>query len=159
MATHSSILIWKIMWTEEPGGLYIVHGVTKRQSWAPCLLLAEDCSFQVVFGILVVKVKVKLLSHIWLFATPWTVAYHVPPSMGFSRQEYWSGLPSPSPGDLPNPGSLYLITMTILMPIMIHNLPFLKFIFNRKIIALQYCVGFCQTSTESAISISMSPPS
>ena len=37
-------------------------------------------------------------------ATPWTVAYQVPLSMGFSRQEYWSGLPSPSPGDLPNPG-------------------------------------------------------
>ena len=37
-------------------------------------------------------------------ATPWTVAYQVPPSMGFSRQEYWSGLPFPSPGDRPNPG-------------------------------------------------------
>ena len=37
-------------------------------------------------------------------ATPWTVAYQAPPSMGFSRQEYWSGLPCPSPGDLPNPG-------------------------------------------------------
>ena len=35
---------------------------------------------------------------------PWTVAHQVPPSMGFSRQEYWSGLPFPSPGDLPNPG-------------------------------------------------------
>ena len=39
-----------------------------------------------------------------LFATPWTVAYQAPPSMGFSRQECWSGLPFPSPGDLPNPG-------------------------------------------------------
>jgi len=48
--------------------------------------------------------KVKLLSHVRLFATPWTVAYQAPPSMGFSRQEYWSGLPFPSPGDLPNPG-------------------------------------------------------
>ena len=46
----------------------------------------------------------KLLSHVRLFATPRTVAYHVPPSMGFTRQEYWSGLPFPSPGDLPNPG-------------------------------------------------------
>ena len=36
--------------------------------------------------------------------TPWTVAYQAPPSMGFSRQEYWSGLPFPSPRDLPNPG-------------------------------------------------------
>ena len=46
----------------------------------------------------------KLLSHVRLFATPWTVAYQAPPSMRFSRQEYWSGLPFPSPGDLPYPG-------------------------------------------------------
>ena len=49
-------------------------------------------------------VKVKSLSCVRLFATPWTVAYQAPPSMGFSRQECWSGLPFPSPGDLPNPG-------------------------------------------------------
>ena len=46
----------------------------------------------------------KLLSRVRLFATPWTVAYQAFLSMGFSRQEYWSGLPFPSPGDLPNPG-------------------------------------------------------
>ena len=46
----------------------------------------------------------KSLSHVQLFATPWTVAYQAPPSMGFSRQEYWSGLPFPSPGDLPDLG-------------------------------------------------------
>ena len=39
------------------------------------------------------KVKVKSLSHVWLFATPWTAAYQAPPSMGVSRQEYWSGVP------------------------------------------------------------------
>ena len=50
------------------------------------------------------KVKVKLLSRVRFFATPWTVAYQAPPSMGFSRQECWSGLPFPSPGDLPDPG-------------------------------------------------------
>ena len=43
------------------------------------------------------KVKVKSLSHVWLLATPWTAAYQAPLSMGFSRQEYWSGLPLPSP--------------------------------------------------------------
>ena len=48
--------------------------------------------------------KVKSLSRVRLFATPWTVAYQAPPSMGFSRQECWSGLPFPSPGDLPDPG-------------------------------------------------------
>ena len=43
------------------------------------------------------KVKVKSLSHVQLLATPWTAAYQVPPSMEYSRQEYWSGLPLPSP--------------------------------------------------------------
>ena len=43
------------------------------------------------------KVKVKLLSRVRLLATPWTAAYQTPPSMGFSRQDYWSGVPSPSP--------------------------------------------------------------
>ena len=47
--------------------------------------------------------KVKLLSLVQLFVTPWTVACQAPLSMGFSRQEYWSGLQFPSPGDLPNP--------------------------------------------------------
>ena len=53
--------------------------------------------------------EVKSLSRVRLFATPWTVAYNAPLSMEFSRQEYWSGLPFPSPGDLPSlvikPGS------------------------------------------------------
>ena len=48
--------------------------------------------------------KVKLLSHVRLFATPWTVAHQAPLSMGFSRQEYWNGLLFPSPGDLLDPG-------------------------------------------------------
>ena len=43
-------------------------------------------------------------SHAQLFVTPWTVAYQAPLSMKLSRQEYWSGLPCPPPGDLPNPG-------------------------------------------------------
>ena len=46
-----------------------------------------------------VNVKVKSLSRVLLFVTPWTAAYQAPPSMGFSRQEYWSGLPLPSPGE------------------------------------------------------------
>ena len=50
------------------------------------------------------KVKMKSLSRVRLFATPWTAAYQAPPSMGFSRQEYWSGLPFLSPGDLLDPG-------------------------------------------------------
>ena len=48
--------------------------------------------------------EVKSLSRIQLFVTPWTVAYRAPLSMEFSRQEYWSRLPFPSPEDLPDPG-------------------------------------------------------
>ena len=51
-----------------------------------------------------IPTAVKSLSRVRLFATPWTVANEAPPSMGFSRQEYWSGLPFPSPGNLPDSG-------------------------------------------------------
>ena len=59
--------------------------------------------FVAVHGLSLVA-KVKSLSCVWLFATPWTVAHKAPLSMEFSRQEYWSGLPFPSPGDLLSPG-------------------------------------------------------
>ena len=62
-------------------------GVAAMWLWSDCL-----------------KVKVKSLSPVRLFATPWIVAYQAPQSMEFSRQEYWSGFPFPSPGDLSNPG-------------------------------------------------------
>ena len=52
-----------------------------------------------------IRKKVKSLSLVRFFVTPWTAAYQAPPSMGFSRQAYWSGLPFPSPGDLPDPGT------------------------------------------------------
>ena len=51
-----------------------------------------------------IRHEVKSLSRVRLLVTLWTVAYQAPPSIGFSRQEYWSGSPFPSPGDLPNPG-------------------------------------------------------
>ena len=51
-----------------------------------------------------VMLKCSSLSCVWLFGTPWTVAHQAPLSVEFSRQEYWSGLPLPSPGHLPNPG-------------------------------------------------------
>ena len=53
------------------------------------------------------KVKVKSLSRVQLSATPWTAAYQAPPSMGFSRQEYWSGLPLPSPSEDPRLGLMF----------------------------------------------------
>ena len=62
------------------------------------------CNGQRARSLQLEKVKVKSLSRVRLFATPWTVAYQAPQSMEFSRQEYWRGLPFPSPGDLPNPG-------------------------------------------------------
>ena len=66
-----------------------------RSKWLACLRWERWYSYWS---------EVTLLSHVWLFVTPWTVAYQVPPSIGFSRQKYWSGLPFPSPGELPNPG-------------------------------------------------------
>ena len=57
-----------------------------------------------LFLITSIAVVVKSLSHVWLFATPWTVACQAPLSMEFSRQEYWSELPFPSPGDLSEQG-------------------------------------------------------
>ena len=55
----------------------------------------------------------ELLSRVRLFATLWAIAYQASPSMGFSRQEYWSGLPFPSPGDLPDPGKSLQVTSTL----------------------------------------------
>ena len=61
--------------------------------------------------------EVKLLSCVRLFATPWIVAYQAPASMGFSRQEYWSGMPFPSPEDLSDsgiePGSPMLLLLLL----------------------------------------------
>ena len=68
------------------------------------LLFGVSFSVHLCFWSLVQHWSVKLLSRVWLFAIPWTGAYQAPPSMEFSRQEYWSGFPFPSPGDLPDPG-------------------------------------------------------
>ena len=62
-------------------------------------LTSIDCIYR-----LLCSIWVKSLSRVQLFATPWIVAYQPALSIGFSRQEYWSGLPFPSPGDLPEPG-------------------------------------------------------
>ena len=100
MATHSSILAWEIPWTEEPGRLQSMGSQRVDTTERPMLLVlllekeAADSEFS----------SVQSFSRVQLFATPWTVAYQAPPSMGFSRQECWSGLPFPSPGDLPHPG-------------------------------------------------------
>ena len=62
-----------------------------------CIIFHQDDAW------LHVSLCVYVVCHVWLFATPWTVACQAPLSMEFSRQEYWSGLPFPIPGDLPSP--------------------------------------------------------
>ena len=62
------------------------------------------CS-HVTLWVYVIVFHAQSLNHVWLFVTPWTVAHQAPLSMEFSRQAYWSGLPFPTPGDLPNPGT------------------------------------------------------
>ena len=129
MATHSSILTWRILWTEETVGYRslvcrvghdwsdLAHTTTTTKSRQSCLTLCDPIDGSPpgspVPGILQArtmewvaisfsnawkwKVKVKSLSRVLLLATPWTAAYQAPLSMGFSRQEYWSGAPLPSP--------------------------------------------------------------
>ena len=71
-------------------------------------------------------VCVQSLSHVWLCATPQTVAHQVPLSVGFSRQEYWSGLSSPTPWDLPHPGTdpASLAPYTYIPPLFWISFPF-----------------------------------
>ena len=91
MVTHSSILAWKIPWLEGPGRLQSMGSQRVGHDWASFFLLS-------------IGKLVKSLSCVWLFVTPLTIAHQAPLSMEFSRQEYWRGLPFPSPGDLPDPG-------------------------------------------------------
>ena len=88
MATQSSVLAWRIPETEEASGLPSM-GSQSRTGLKRLSSSSSSSSHYIVSD---------------CFATPCTVAHQSPLSMGFSRQEYWSGLPFPSPGDLPNPG-------------------------------------------------------
>ena len=122
IASHSSILACKIPWTEEPAELQSMRSQRVRHDWptkhmpvglinglAVCVshsvmsdsLWPMDCSLPCprclcpcVSPGKSTGSEVKSLSHVRLFATPWIVAYQSPPSMGFSRQEYWRGLPN-----------------------------------------------------------------
>ena len=77
----------------------------KRKPWYSVCRNVNWCShYGKQYGGGGLVAKVKSLSRVQLFATLWTVAHQASPSMGFSRQEYWGGLPFPSSGDLPHPG-------------------------------------------------------
>ena len=76
----------------------------KTDSQDPVLDLGNKCDCSHTKEKQWASEPVKLLSRVWLFATPWSVAYQAPPSMEFSRQEYWDGFPFPSAEDLPTPG-------------------------------------------------------
>ena len=90
-----------------------VHGVTKSRTW-----LKDWIDWEV---------PCQVTCRVWLFATLWTAARQAPLSMGFSRQEYWSGLPCPPPGNLPNPG---IKPVTLMSPALIGGFVFfLSFFF------------------------------
>ena len=104
MATHSSILAGKIPWSLvgcSPCGR-MGHDLATEHSTHSTWLNA-CCHAEVKWS------EVKSLSRVRLFASPWTVALQAPSSMGFSRQEYCSGLPFPSPGDLPDYVSIAIL--------------------------------------------------
>ena len=156
MATHSSVLVWRIPGTEKLGGLLSMGSHRVRHDWsdlaaaAATAAAAMENSMEIQYGSVKsrsiisshiwvftpnnwsgsrrdtctpqvdcsgiqnsqdreatqvsTESEVKSLSHVRLFVTPWTVAHQAPPSMGFSRQEYWNGLSFPSLGDLPTQG-------------------------------------------------------
>ena len=96
MATQSSILTWRIPWTEESG-------------WATVPRVAESDTTKVtqnahILGSMSSMVGSLVAKPCWILATLWTVPHQAPPPMGFPRGEYWTGLPFPFLGDLPNPG-------------------------------------------------------
>ena len=101
----------QIAWLQSPAlkhhamlYLKIVINIYWKLTLGPCIILSplhliSQLSFKK--GLWHVMSCVCMISHIWLFATPWTVTHQAPLSMEFSREEYWSKLPFPPPGDLP----------------------------------------------------------
>ena len=111
MATHSSTLAWKIPWTEEPGRLPSMGSHRVGHDWSALAAAAEHwVEFPLLYSrfllvtYFICACVLSYFSHVRLFVILWTVAHQAPLSVGFSKQEYWSWLPCPSPGDLPHPG-------------------------------------------------------
>ena len=119
---HSTHHVWQELWVYLPHEKEFSSSEDRNHASfiivpsRPSRVLSQQWLIQFVWGMnnrnnsfihhaQCAKVKAKSLSRVWLFATPWTVACQALQSMGFSRQEYWSGLPFPSPGNLPDPGT------------------------------------------------------
>ena len=92
---------WEIPWTEEPGGLQSMW--SKKRVKLDLVSKQQHLSMYLPSVITYFGDVCCSFSHVWLFATPWGGAHQAPPSMGFSRQEYWSGLPCPPPGGSSRP--------------------------------------------------------
>ena len=116
MAIHSSILAWRIPGTREPGGLPSMGSHRVGNDWsglaaaaaaaaAAVLYCINTSAFVYPFTWLCMHVVLHCFSHVWLFVTPIDCSPLAPLSVEFARQEYWSGLPCPSPGDLPDLGT------------------------------------------------------
>ena len=89
--------VWCILYSKISAGVEKINADTPvDQGILMCISFHKKMTSEDTIG------EVKLLSRVRLLATPWTIAYQAPPSMGFSRQEYWIGVPLPSPEDLPN---------------------------------------------------------
>ena len=84
--------------------LVVLMGIWDKQTKATATKLVGWRALVLEISAWVLMSMLSHFCHVWPFVTPWTVACQVPLSMGFSRQEYWSGLPWSSPGDLSNPG-------------------------------------------------------
>ena len=95
MATHSSVLAWRIPGTGEPGGPPSMGLHRVGHDWSDLAAAAAALNQRPDFSSLLFSCTLR---HVWLFATPWTVACQTPLSMGFPKKEYWSGLPFPLPG-------------------------------------------------------------
>ena len=130
MTTHASILAWRIPWTEESSGLQCMGLQRIRNDWSDLacthICFEEKCFhllnqmkaasakyfhksnknlkqiYMLILSLLSLSVSHSVVSN--SLGSPWTVACQAPLSIGFPRQEYWSGLPVPSPGDIPDPG-------------------------------------------------------